>query len=40
MSRMRYLIVPSITVGAALMVLHNVSTSLWFEQLWWAYRYP
>jgi hypothetical protein len=39
MSKLSYLMIPSITVGA-LMVLHNVSTSLWFEQLWWAYRYP
>jgi len=39
MSKLRYLIVPTIMVGA-LMVLHDVSTSMWFEQMWCAYRYP
>jgi hypothetical protein len=39
MNKLRYLMVPAILAGA-LMVLHDVSTSLWFEQLWWAYRYP
>jgi hypothetical protein len=40
MSKLRYLLLPSITIGETLMMMHAVSNSLWFQQLWWAYRYP
>ena len=38
MNKLRYLWIPSITVGA-LMTAQSVSNSLWFEQLWWGYHY-
>jgi hypothetical protein len=38
MSKLRYLMVPSI-VASAFLVAHDVSTSLWYEQLWWSFHY-
>ena len=40
MRKLRYLLLPSITIAGTLMMMHDVSNSLWFQQLWWAYRYP